>query len=284
MTHDRGTGLALETLWAAPAGPPARGRPMPDELRERSGGPLEIPRRPERPTVIVTFVSSLDGIVALEPGQPPVGGVIRGGCVPDRFVLALLRAIADVTLMGAGTIAGSSSTDWTPEHLEPAFAPAIARWRADLGLAPHPATLIVTRGDVQLGRRGVDDPGLPVVFLTTQDGAPALRGRGFGSHVSVEVGGSGGRVEPSAIAGYLERYRGGVVLCEGGPHLLGDLVAVDAVDELFLTVAPQLIGRGEERLGLVEGIGLEPDDARWYELASIKRAAEHLFLRYRRRT
>jgi riboflavin biosynthesis pyrimidine reductase len=198
--------------------------------------------------------------------------------------MALLRGVADVTLMGAGTIAGSSSANWTPFHLVPAVAEPLRRWRADLGLSPNPPTIIVTGGDVRLGKRGVDDPSLPVIFLTTEAGAHELAARGFGDHVEIVVAGSGERVEPDAIAAYLARYRGQIVLCEGGPHLLGNLVEADLVDELFLTVAPQLIGRGEDRIGLVEGVALPPDDARWQELVSVKRAADHLFLRYRRRS
>jgi riboflavin biosynthesis pyrimidine reductase len=64
--------------------------------------------------------------------------------------------------------------------------------------------------------------------------------------------------------------------------VVGSLVAADLVDEIFLTLAPQVIGRAGDRLGLVEGVGLAPGEARWHELASVKRAGEHLFLRYRR--
>jgi riboflavin biosynthesis pyrimidine reductase len=285
VTQDRGDGVLLETLAPARAEPGSRGDPMPTSLRRRYGGPLEVAVRPDRPTVLVNFVTSLDGIVALGPDErQPGGGVISGFFEPDRFVMALLRAVADVTLMGAGTIAGSSSTDWTPEHLMPDLGPDIAAWRRDLGLAAHPTTVVVTSGDVRLGRRGVDDPNLPVVFVTTEDGARRLGERGFGAHVSIEVAGSGDRVSAAELRQFLERYRGAVVLCEGGPHLMGDLVAADSVDELFLTIAPQLVGRGDDRLGLVEGVGLAPTDAPWFSLASVKRAGEHLFLRYRRRT
>jgi riboflavin biosynthesis pyrimidine reductase len=284
MTQDRRAGSVLETLWSASTAPGSvRGAGMPADLRDRYGGPLEVPVRPDRPTVLVNFVSSLDGIVALGTGERQGGGVISGFFEPDRFVMSVLRAVADVTLMGAGTIAGTSSVDWTPEHLQPALAPAIARWRRELGLAPHPTTVVVTTGDVRLGQRGVDDPDLPVVFLTTATGAEALRRRDFPPHVGIAEAGAGDVVSAAAVGSFLERYRGQVVLCEGGPHLLGNLVEADAVDELFLTVAPQLLGRDAGRLGLVEGVALPPDQARWQELVSAQRAGDHLFLRYRRR-
>jgi riboflavin biosynthesis pyrimidine reductase len=281
--------MNLETIWTAPDAETAAGRsrgdPMPVALVERYGGRLEIPIDADRPTLLANFVSTIDGIVALEPGGERGGAVISGRFEPDRFVMALLRAAADILLMGAGTIAGTSSSDWTAEHLQPDHAAALAQWRRDLGLARHPTTVIVTgSGDVRLGRRGVDDPSVPVVFATTASGAARLRDLELPAHVGIEVLGTGATISPSELKTFLRRFRGQVVLCEGGPHLLGDLVAADVVDELFLTIAPQVIGREKCRLGLVEGIGLAADQARWHDLVSVKRASNHLFLRYRRRS
>jgi riboflavin biosynthesis pyrimidine reductase len=260
---------------------------MPAILRDRYGGPLEVPLHADRPTLLVNFVTTLDGVVALGAGEEPGGGVISGFFEPDRFVMALLRAVADVLFVGAGTIAGTSSQQWTAEHLEPDLAAAFRRWRRTLGLAEEPTTVIVTgSGDVRLGRRGVEDPSIPVIFATTQQGAAVLSGRELPPHAGVEVLGSGTSLSPTDLASFLERFRDQVVLSEGGPHLFGDLIQGDLADELYLTVAPQIIGRpGPEigRLGLVEGVGLLPETARWFELVSVKRASDHLFLRYRRR-
>ena len=225
----REAGTALETLASVDDDPTAdgdgearrtrRGLPMPDVLARRYGGPLEIPVHPDRPTVLVNFVATIDGVVALGPGEERGGGVISNRFEPDRFVMALLRTVADVVVMGAGTIAGSSSTDWTGDHLQPDHAEALRRWRGDLGLASHPTTVIVTGGgDVRLGRRGVDDPSLPVVFATTPRGAANLRERQLPGHVAVEVAGAGDRVSPADLAAFLGRFAGQVVLCEGGPH------------------------------------------------------------------
>ena len=75
-----------------------------------------------------------------------------------------------------------------------------------------------------------------------------------------------------------------LLLCEGGPHLLAQLLAADAVDELFLTLAPQIAGRSPAvgRLGLVEGVGFDVGTAPWWRLISVARVDDHLFLRYRR--
>ena len=73
------------------------------------------------------------------------------------------------------------------------------------------------------------------------------------------------------------------MLCEGGPHLIGDLLAAGVLDELFLTIAPQLAGRdkAKPRLGLVEGTAFAISEAPWATIGSVRRSGEHLFLRYK---
>jgi riboflavin biosynthesis pyrimidine reductase len=72
------------------------------------------------------------------------------------------------------------------------------------------------------------------------------------------------------------------VLAEAGPTTFGSLVANALVDELFLTVSPVLAGRlGPGRLALVEGVELLPQARVALSLLSVRRARNHLFLRYR---
>jgi riboflavin biosynthesis pyrimidine reductase len=71
------------------------------------------------------------------------------------------------------------------------------------------------------------------------------------------------------------------ILCEAGPHTFGELVAVELVDELFLTRSPLLVGDAGagSRLGLVEASDLLPD-GRQARLLSVRRHGSHLFQRY----
>jgi riboflavin biosynthesis pyrimidine reductase len=50
------------------------------------------------------------------------------------------------------------------------------------------------------------------------------------------------RVDLRAALTALAQQGAGVVLCEGGPTLLGELVALDLLDELCLTLSPVLGG------------------------------------------
>jgi riboflavin biosynthesis pyrimidine reductase len=55
----------------------------------------------------------------------------------------------------------------------------------------------------------------------------------------------------------------------------------DLIDELFLTVSPQVAGRDRgERPGFVEGKTFAPHDPRRTRLLSVKRSGNFLFLRY----
>jgi riboflavin biosynthesis pyrimidine reductase len=258
---------------------------MPEPLRSRYGGPLEIPLRTDRPSVIANFVTTLDGIVAFGQGDLAGGGLVSGNFEPDRFVMALLRAVADVVVIGAGTLRGSSRQRWVAEHVDPADADLFRDWRRSMGLAAHPTTVVVTAsGSIPLDHPGLNDAAIPVVVATTAAGAARIS-TATRSHRSVEVLGDGERVRPDEIVGLTRKLGARLVLTEGGPHLLGELVEADLLDELFLTLAPQLAGRADERrLGLVEGLALPPGRTRWEELRSAKRAGDHLFLRYARRS
>lgn len=63
---------------------------------------------------------------------------------------------------------------------------------------------------------------------------------------------------------------------------MGTFFAEQCLDELFLTLAPQVAGRdgSAERPGLVAGPRFAPEQPLWGTLAGVKPAGSHLFLRY----
>ncbi|HEY3162781.1 MAG TPA: dihydrofolate reductase family protein [Candidatus Limnocylindrales bacterium] len=275
----------IETLWQAelPIDSPVRGGVLPAELRARFAARLEIMLRLDRPTIVANFVSTLDGAVALDRHGATGGREISGGFEPDRFLMGLLRATADAVLVGAGTVRASHSRMWTPESVHPPSGAAYAEWRRLLGLlAVGPTTVIVSgAGKVDLARLG-GEGGVNMLVVTTVDGANRLRrGRPRGNVEIVPVAGES-RIRIATLLAVLRDRGFRLVLSEAGPTLFGELLGARAVDELFLTVAPQLAGRtaGHERLALVEGVGFPPPLAPWARLRSVMRSADHLFLRY----
>src|SRR5438552_1395315 len=80
---------------------------LPDELLRLYGGGLGL----ARPRLFANFVSTVDSVVAI-PGLRRANRVISGDSESDRFVMGLLRAAADVVLIGSGTLAGWPQGSW----------------------------------------------------------------------------------------------------------------------------------------------------------------------------
>lgn len=190
--------------------------------------------------------------------------------------MGLLRACADVVLIGAGTLRATPGHLWTPAHACPAAADRYAAFRRGQGRAADPRLAVVTaRGDVPAGHPALCAGAL---ILTTAAGAGRLRGRLPPACTILDLG---DRPElPPADVLAAVRSRGSMVLIEGGPRLLGQLAA-GLLDELFLTISPVLAGRGDTaRPGLVAGRELLPGRAEPAELLTVRRHGSYLFLRY----
>jgi len=273
---------------ARPAGR-SRGGTLPPPLGARLDAPLEIALRDDRPTVIANFVTTLDGVVAFDTAGATGGREVSGSFAPDRFLMGLLRATSDAVLVGAGTARAGRHLARTPADADPAAGPAFDAWRRQLGLEQRlPTTIVVTasgrvgRGDEDAARSALREPGGPILVLTTEAGASSLVGAGLSASVEVAVAGDGQRIDADHIVEALGTRGYDLVLCEGGPTLFAALLGAGLVDELFLTVSPQLAGRApaSPRLALVEGLAFAPGEAPWAELRSVQRAGHHLFLRY----
>jgi riboflavin biosynthesis pyrimidine reductase len=122
-----------------------------------------------------------------------------------------------------------------------------------------------------------------VLVVTTIQSAERLREQQLPSWVQVVGAQSGGTLSARAILDAVIRFRRSeMILVEGGPQLMGNFFAEKCLDELFLTLAPQVAGRDRSvvRPGLVAGKMFAPEQPLWGILATVKRAGSHLFLRY----
>src|SRR5436305_3084365 len=222
---------------------------LPPPLAELYDGDLWIPDAGG----YANFVSSIDGIVALEGGTAPSGGIISGRNQGDRFVMGLLRAFADAVLVGAGTVrAEGGRALWTPEFIFPAAADGYRELRRALKRASTPRLVIVTaRGGLNPNDRALE---VGAFVLTTEAAAARLRNT-LPSATEVRAIATGNRIEVDVIFDALRSDGLQTILTEGGPHLFGQLVMADRIDELFLTVSPALAGRrGDQSFGLVQGV------------------------------
>jgi riboflavin biosynthesis pyrimidine reductase len=245
---------------------------FPDELTRLYGGDLGL----DEPCVYANFVETVDGVVAIPP-IPRSNAVVAADSEADRFVMGLLRALADCVLVGAGTLAASPQGTWRPEKVYPSTADAFAELRSQRGAAPVPEVAIVTG-------RGSIEPAHPVlesgaVVLTSTIGAKRLEGR-LPAAATVLALAEDVRLDGRTIVDALHARGHRFVLCEAGPHTFGSLLAADAVQELFVTVSPLLAGDAGpgSRYRLVEAADLVPPRRR--KLLSVRRGDEHLLLRY----
>jgi riboflavin biosynthesis pyrimidine reductase len=217
----------------------------------------------EQRWVRANFVASVDG-AAQGPDK-------RSGSLSDRAdqrLFALLRSLADVIVVGAGTARAEGYAPVRQDEVD-------ADIRAAQGLAPAPAIAVVSRSldlDPALVSGGI----APTIIVTTDTAPPdrldAARELAEGDllvcgHQQVSFGDVF-----DALAG-MGLHR---ILCEGGPSTMYELCASDTVDELCLTVSP-LITAGD-RLRLAHGPALQPP--RSLQLRHVLEADGSLFLRY----
>jgi riboflavin biosynthesis pyrimidine reductase len=212
------------------------------------------------------------------PDLPRSNTVIADGNEADRFTMGLLRACADVVLLGSGTLRGSPQGTWRADRAYPTAASAFRALRERRGLPEHPAVAIVTaRGSFEAHHPVLEHGAL---LLTTTAAAPRLAASVPAATEIVAVN-DGDAVDAAAALATLRERGHRIVLCEGGPTLLASLLASRLVDQLFLTVAPLLAGRHlTPRLSLVEGVELLPEHRVAGSLRSVRRTDAHLFLRY----
>ena len=229
------------------------------------------------PTVYTNFVASLDGSVAL-PKIPKSNKLISDGSEADRFVMGLLRAFADVIVVGSGTLRGSPTGTWSPARPHPDSASLFAELRRRRG-APELPELAILTGSGAIDAR---HPALAerTVILTSMAGAGRLRGR-VPEAAEVMPLTSEEEIDPHVVLLRSQERGHQLILFEAGPHTFGRFAAAGLIDELFLTISPLLTGgSAATRLSLVEGVEPGSDGLVRGELISLRRSDDHLFLRY----
>jgi riboflavin biosynthesis pyrimidine reductase len=223
---------------------------------------LTFPPPPSnRPHVYLDMVASADGAATLAGRTADLGGDA------DRVAFSRRRGWADAILVGAGTV---RVEDYGP----PRPSAATRERRAANGMAPAPRLVVVTAsGRLDPDARLFADPERPPLILA-RAAPPRERLAALDGRAEVRAVGELRVDLPDALAALrddgVER-----VCCEGGPTLNAELLAAGLIDELFLTIAAQLVPRSPLRI--IAGAA-EPADL---ELVELREHAGDLLLRYR---
>jgi riboflavin biosynthesis pyrimidine reductase len=248
-------------------------------------GELRVPTRRTRPWVFSNLVTSLDGVVSLGiPGREG-GGDISGHSAPDRMVMGLLRAMADVVIAGSATLQADPRQLWTAAAIYPGLAADYSALRKALGNGAAPLNVIVSAsGRLNLRLPVFASGKVPALVVTTPAGAKRLQRQRAGAAVEIRAVRSRGGSLPAGgiLAAVGQMTRAKRVLVEGGPRLLGTFHSERLIDEQFLSLAPQLAGRelDDGRASLIMRQLFAPKDPRWARLIDVRRAGSLLFLRY----
>ena len=216
------------------------------------------------PHLRMNFIASLDG-AATRAGVS--GGL---GNADDKLVFDTLRMLADVIVVGAGTVRAEG---YGGIRLEPADA----AWRVAAGLGAQPPVAVVSsRLDLAPSHPLFADAAVRPLVLT-HAASPPQRRRDLAEVADVVVCGEDA-VDPRRMVAALADRGLVQMLCEGGPHLFGALIEADCVDELCLTVSPVLEGGPAGRIA--SGAA---GATRAMSLLHVLTAGDLLFLRYTRR-
>jgi riboflavin biosynthesis pyrimidine reductase len=194
----------------------------------------ELYAYPPGPWLRANMVSSADGAAHLD-------GMTRGlSSAADRHLFALLRTLADVIVVGAGTVRAERYAPVRQHELWPDLRP---------GRPPTPPIAVVSaRLDLDPSSRLIASapPSARTIVITTAQ-APADRRAALDGPAEVIVAGQETVDVKAAVAALAERGHRRM-LAEGGPHLLARIAAAGLLDELCLTIGPVLAGPGADRI------------------------------------
>ncbi|MGE3977100.1 MAG: dihydrofolate reductase family protein [Nitrospira sp.] len=257
-------------------------------LREAYDGELFFSDPSTGPLIFGNFVQTLDGIVSLKIPGKSGGADISGRNEEDAFIMGMLRAYADAVMFGEDTFRNAPEHVWTAGCVYPTFEKEFHAFRKHVGKGSlHPLNVVVSgRGHVDLDEPLFRHEEIRSLVLTTEQGAARLHQRyGATLPATVHVLPGDAALDPSDMVVLLHaEYGVNLLLHEGGPTLFSSFLRQSLLDELFLTMAPQIVGRSRtgERPAFSGPLELPPEQAIWGTLLSVKWAKSgHLFLRYR---
>jgi riboflavin biosynthesis pyrimidine reductase len=218
------------------------------------------------------MVASLDGAATVDGHS---GGLSNEA---DQQVFAMLRAHADVILVGAGTARAEGYGPVRPESEGLRWA-----WLRD-GRPPSPPIAVVTRAlDLDFGSALLAEapPDARTIVITTESAMPGSRAAAAQTAEVIVAGETS--VDLKAAVDALAERGHQRISCEGGPHLLAQLAAAGLLDELCLTISPLLAGPGADRI-VTGGLPMPGGGTLPFTLAHALADEGHLLCRYVRRS
>lgn len=188
----------------------------------------------DRPFVRCNMVSSLDGAIAVEGRSGALGGPA------DRRVFQVLRSLADVIVVGAGT---AREEGYGPARL----SSDLRDRRKERGQSALPPIAVVTRsGNLDWSSPFFTEAEARPIIVTSTGVDKGVLDRG--GEVADFVMAGDDEVDPALALDAVFRKGFRSVLLEGGPGLNADFLEAGRMDELCLTFSPRLVGGSGPRI------------------------------------
>ena len=209
-------------------------------------GNLRIPQARSRQYIFSNFVTTLDGVVSLQARGHAGGGDISGFSIQDRMVMGLLRAIADVVIVGSGTLEADPQQVWTPDGICPELTDDYRPLRMALRKGATPLNVIVSgSGRIDLRLPVFTSGRVQTLVVTTTRGAKHLLKRKAPRWLKIRaIPGCRGKIPASSILDAVGRMNAG----KTDPHrrrpaITQGVLRTAAGGRAILTLAPQIAGR-----------------------------------------
>ncbi|NIM02431.1 MAG: 2,5-diamino-6-(ribosylamino)-4(3H)-pyrimidinone 5'-phosphate reductase [Acidobacteria bacterium] len=217
----------------------------------------------ERPFVFINMAMTVDGKITSAKREYP-----RFSSPHDRIRMDRLRASADALMVAAGTVRADNPTFHvrTKEVREETENPVLHR------------VVVSASGEIPVDSRFFDaSHGGDSILVTTQ-ALPDPKLASFEGRA--EVWRFGRRnVDLRATLGALRERGVRRLLVEGGGELNWSLLRLDLADELYVTIAPALLG-GSDAPTLLGGVGWPMKEQRRLRLLELEREGDELYGRY----
>jgi len=221
----------------------------------------------QRPRIILNFAMTVDGKVSTAK-QTPSGFTSAF----DKHRLLEIRSLGDAVMVGKNTLEIDQMSMGLPDE-------ALRRERVQRGQNEYPIRVVISNsGDISNNLHIFKHRFSPIVIYSTTR-MPLTNQTELQARAELHLSPNHRLNLLEVLNDLYETHQVRTLVCEGGPQLAKALAEMDAVDELFLTVAPILAG-GTDAPGILGKSGTFLPSSRIYRLESMKVEAEECYLHY----
>lgn len=221
----------------------------------------------QRPRIIVNFAITIDGKVSTSALTPA-----RFTSSNDKRRLLEIRSLGDALLVGRNTVQIDNMSMGLPDE-------DLRTARVQRGQTEYPLRVVVSNsGNLSTDLNIFNHRFSPIVIYSTTSMPEAVRAA-LQTRATLHLA-DGDRLSlPEVLSDLHKTHRVHTLVCEGGPSLAKGLAEIDAIDELFLTIAPFLFG-GAGAPGLLGSPGKFLPSSRTYRLNSMNVESTECYLHY----